>query len=252
VAAQQAELDSFDTITDLVIQGGQDVTVLTGISRHGGLAASWPEGRITAKNVVQKLLEHWGTFGCPAYAQFDNDTIFQGPHQWPDNFGRVTRCCLQLGITPVFVPPREPGFQGQVEAFNGRWQRAVWRRFHHCGLGDLQRRNRHFLMAARTRVAPRLAAAPPRRTLPPNFVPAYQRPLAGTVIFLRRTDGQGRVECLGHRWLVDRLWPHRLVRLEVDLTAGRLRLYKLRRREPTWQPLVKTVRYRVPQGKFIE
>jgi len=252
VAAQQAELDSFDTITDLVIQGGQDVTVLTGISLHGALAASWPAGKITAQTVVEKLLEHWAAFGCPAYVQFDNDTIFQGAHQWADSFGRVTRCCLQLGVTPVFVPPREPGFQAHIEAFHGRWQRAVWRRFHHRHLRDLCRRNGDFLEALRQHLAPRVAAAPPRPALPHNFVPDYQRPLAGQVIFLRRTDGQGRTECLGHRWLVDPLWPHRLVRLEVDLTTSRIRIYKLRRREPDWQPLVKTVRYRVPRTRFLE
>jgi hypothetical protein len=60
------------------------------------------------------------------------------------------------------------------------------------------------------------------------------------------------VECLGHRWLVDRHWPHRLVRIEVDLTAGQVRLYTLRRREPTAQPLVKTLRYQVPRQKFID
>jgi len=252
VAAGQAEIDSFDTITDLVIKGGQDVTVLNGISLHGGLPGSWPQAKITAKIVVEKLLEHWRRHGCPGYAKFDNDTVFQGAHQWPDSFGRVTRLCLQLGVTPVFAPPREPGFQAEVEAFNGRWERSVWRRFVHPGLRALQRRSQAFVAASLAKSASRIAAAPVRTPVPPDFVPDWQRPLQGTVIFLRRTDPEGRVECLGHRWLVDGNWPHRLVRIEVDLTAGQVTLHTLRRREPASQPLVKRLKYEAPQQHFID
>ena len=252
VAEGKAELDSFDIITDLVIKGGQDVSVLNGISLHGGLPGSWPRAKITAKIVVESILEHWREHGAPEYAKFDNDTIFQGAHQWPDSFGRVIRLCLQLGVTPVFAPPREPGFQAEIEAFNGRWQRNVWRRFTHRGLKSVGRRSAAFVLAARERSAPRIAAAPPRRQVPKGFAPNVREPLAGTVIFLRRTDPQGRVECLGHRWLVDGDWPHRLVRIEVDLTAGRVRFYTLRRREPGSQPLVKALKYRVPKHEFID
>jgi hypothetical protein len=252
VAAGRAEIDSFDTITDLVIKGGQDVTVLNGISLHGGLPGSWPQAKITAKTVVETLLQHWRRHGCPGYAKFDNDTIFQGAHQWPDSFGRVIRLCLQLGVTPVFVPPREPGFQAEVEAFNGRWERCVWRRYLHAGLRPLQRRSQAFVEACLDKSAARIAAAPARTPLPPDYAPDWRRPLQGRVIFLRRTDPQGRAECLGHRWLVDGNWPHRLVRIEVDLTVGQVSLYTLRRREPAAQPRVKTLRYRPPKRQFID
>jgi hypothetical protein len=250
VAALRAEIDSFDVITDLVIQGGQDVTVLNGMSLHGGLPGSWPDSRITAKIVVQRLLEHWREHGTAHYAKFDNDTLFQGAHQWPDSFGRVIRLCLQLGVTPVFAPPREPGFQAEVEAYNGRWQSRVWRRFRHRNLRSLQRRTRAFVQAAIEQSASRIAAAPARRAVPTDFAPDFQRPLLGTVIFLRRADSQGRIECLGHRWLADRNWPHRLVRVEVNLSAGQVRLYALRRRDPAAQPLLKTLKYAVPKHGF--
>ena len=252
VALGRAEIDSFDTITDLVIQGGQDVTVLNAMSLHGGLPGSWPRAKITAKIVVERLLEHWREQGTPTFAKFDNDTIFQGAHQWPDSFGRVIRLCLQLGVTPVFAPPREPGFQAEVEAYNGRWESRVWRRFHHRDLPALQRRSHAFVRAAIEQAASRIAAAPARRAVPVDFVPDLQQPLRGTVIFLRRADPQGRVECLGHRWLADRNWPHRLVRVEVDLTAGQVRLFALRRREPEAQPLLKTLNYKVPKHGFID
>ena len=126
VAARRVELDNFDIIEDLVIAGGGDVNVLTGISLHGGLCGAWPQRQITAKITVDSLLTHWREVGLPAYAKFDNDTVFQGAHQHPDAFGRVIRLCLSLGVTPIFAPPRETGFQADIESFNGRWQTGVW------------------------------------------------------------------------------------------------------------------------------
>lgn len=252
VAAGRAEIDSFDTVTDLVIKGGTQVTVLNAMSLHGGLAQSWPAGKITAKIVVDSLLEHWQRQGLPAYAKFDNDLIFQGAHQWPDSFGRVIRLCLQLGVSPVFAPPREQGFQAEIEAFNGRWQRLVWRRYRHANLQQLRRRSEGFIQALRTRSAARIDAAPPRRAMPKGFRFDTRRPLNGCVIFIRRTDQDGCVSCLGHRWNVDRNWVHRYTRVEVDLTAGRVSIHALRRREPTAQPLLATRKYRVPTKNFIE
>jgi hypothetical protein len=128
VARGEAELDSADIIEGLALRGGLQVEVLTVISLHGGLAASWPTLPLTASTVVEALLEHWRAVGLPTYAQFDNDAIFQGPHHRRDSIGRVTRVCLSLGVVPVFAPPREPGLQAAIEAFNGRWQVKVWAR----------------------------------------------------------------------------------------------------------------------------
>jgi transposase-like protein len=252
VASCKAEVDSVDTVTDLVIKGGTQVTVLNCISLHGGLAQSWPECKITARIVVASLLAHWRHVGLPAYAKFDNDMIFQGAHQWPDSFGRVIRLCLQLGVAPVFAPPRETGFQAEIEAFNGRWQRMVWRRYHHPNLQSLQECSASFIQALRTRSAARIDAAPPRRKFPDNFAVDPNTPLAGRVIFIRRTDQNGDVACLGHRWKADRHWVHRCTRIEVDLTRGRVSIYALRRREPRQQTLLNSFAYEVQKKPFIE
>jgi hypothetical protein len=252
VAAGRAEVDSFDIVEDLVIQGGIFVHVLNGISLHGGLSASWPRSQITAKNTVESLLEHWRTFGLPSYAKFDNDTVFQGPHQFADTFGRVTRLCLSLGVTPLFAPPAEMGFQADIESYNGRWQEKVWRRFRFTEVADVVAQSDRFVAACRRRSAARIEAAPGRRPFPQNWKLDLQAPLRGTVIFLRRTDEDGHASFLGHRYLVSSTWCHRLVRAEVDLTHGKIRIYTLRRREPSSQPLLITHRYRPPEKRFHE
>jgi putative transposase len=251
VAARQQELDCIDVVEGLVIKDGPQVEVLNGISLHGGLAASWPRGAsLTARFVVACLIEHWKAVGLPGYCQFDNDTIFQGPHAHPDTLGRVTRLCLSLGVAPVFVPPREPGFQAIIESYNGTWQAKVWARFEHADLADLEGHSSRFVAAHRRHRADRIEAAPQRRAFPEGWKLNLQARPRGRIVYIRRTDALGRVELLNRRFEVDSQWLHRLVRVEVDLDGGVVRFYRLRRREPSEQPLLKQVTYRIPDRRF--
>src|SRR5438067_1891978 len=132
-----------------------------------GGPTAWARGAgVTAPFVVERLVEHWRQFGLPAYAQFDNDTTFHGSHAHPDIVGRVSRLCLSLEVVPVFVPPRETGFQAAVEAFNGSWQARVWARFRHHDLAELRGRSQRHVAALRGHRAARIEAAPPRRPFP--------------------------------------------------------------------------------------
>jgi len=252
VVAHRAELDSFDIVEGLVIRGGINVEVLNGISLHGGLPASWPKGTITAKTVVEAMLQHWRRHGLPDYVQFDNDTVFQGAHHHPDTIGRVTRLCLSLKVIPIFTPPQETGFQAAIENFNGRWQAKVWSRFTHTSRRSLQSRSAKFITASRRRAAARIENAPARRPFPKDWKLNLQATPEGCIIFLRRTDANGQASLLGHVFPVDTTWPHRLVRAEVDLNRKRIRLYALRRRDPAYQPLLNEVHYEFPRRRFHE
>jgi putative transposase len=252
VAAERAELDDFDTIEGLAIRGGPHVTVFTGISLHGGLVAAWPQRQVSAKIVVELLLEHWREVGLPAYAQFDNDQRFTGPRQYADTVGRVSRLCLSLGVVPIFVPPNETGFQAAIEGFNGRWQAKVWSRFRHRSIPQLSRRSAKYIAAARQRSAARIEAAPPRRPFPKRWRLNLQTHPQGKIVYLRRTNDQGRVSLLGHSYTVDRHWLHRLVRAEADLDAHKIYFHALRRREPADQPLLREAPYTLPKRRFNE
>ena len=153
VAARRAELDSFDTVSGLVFAGGVAVVVLNGISLHGGLVTSWPEYSITATLAASLLVKHWSQFGLPRYAQFDNGNVFVGSNRYTDVIGRVMRTCLLLGVTPVFAPPREPGFQAAIESLNARWQAKVWHRFERVSLFELLEHSDRYIADARRRNA---------------------------------------------------------------------------------------------------
>ena len=247
LAAGRAELDQFDFVEGLVIQGGHEVEVLNVISVHGGLVGSWPDGGFTADLAVGAMLGHWRLFGLPDYAQFDNDTRFQGPHQHRDTIGRVIHLCLSLSVVPVFAPPRAHGLQNQVESYNGRWQAKVWARFHHHSLAGLQAQSAKYVAASRERSKARTDHAPARRAFPKRWRFNPQAKIeAGCIIYIRRTSDQGAVEVLGRRYEVAEHWVHRLVRCEVDIASKEIRFYGLRRREPASQPLLRQVAYELP------
>jgi hypothetical protein len=253
VAARQAELDSIDVVEGLAIKDGPYLEVLNAVSLHGGLVGSWPhEGAVTAAWVVEALSEHWRDVGLPVYAQFDNDTIFTGPHSHPDIVGRVMRLCLGLGVVPVFVPPRETGFQAMIEGYNGLWQAKVWARFTFATREEVRHQSDRFVAAVRARRWERIDTAPPRRAFPMAWQLDLQAHPRGRIIFVRRTDAVGAVRLLERSYAVDPRWTNRLVRAEFDLDAGKIRFHALRRKEPTVQPMLREIDHRLPKRKFLE
>jgi hypothetical protein len=111
VAARFKEMDQFDFVQGLTIEGGCVVEVLNVISVHGGLCQSWPDGLYTTEMALAARLEHWRKWGKPDYAQFDNDRRFHGSHRHANLIGRVIKMCLGIGVVLVFAPIREPGLQ---------------------------------------------------------------------------------------------------------------------------------------------
>lgn len=246
----RSELDYFDVVLGLVIAGGPEIEVLNGISLHGGLTGSWPTTSANTQFAKQSIIAHWKEHGLPVYAQFDNDTRFQGAHQHKDVIGTVMRLCLSLGVIPVFVPPREPGFQAGMESYNAQWQVKVWQRFQHSSLDALCTRSRQYVLAYRRRRADRIERAPARRPFPKEWELDLQAHPTGKLIYIRRTNEACAVHLLGRTFNLD-LPAHRLVRCEVALDEGCIRFYRLRRREPHMQPLIAETAYHLPRRRFI-
>jgi hypothetical protein len=196
---------------------------------------------------VQRWVERAGDRPLDEVAWADRS---DRPHQHPDVVGSVMRLCLGLGVVPVFAPPRASGFQAAIEGYNGRWQAKVWARFEHPALVALQAQSAKFVAASRQRAAVRIAAAPDRRAFPPAWRLNLRAHPRGLVICLRRATEHGAVSLLGHTFDVDPHWPYRLVRAEVDLDADVIRFYALRRREPTAQPLLRTVPDQLPRRAY--
>ena len=243
VAAGRAELDCFDFIEGLKIANGPLIDVLTAKSLHGALTDAWPMASASARDTVPCLLERWQRDGLPAYAQFDNGTVFQGAHQFAHAVGRVSRLCLQLNVVPVFAPPLEHGMQNIIESFNALWQAKVWQRYKIKRLTDLQTHSERYINAHRARTQAVAERAPPRQPMPKDFKLNLQAPLRGRMVFIRRTDDTGHIHMLGQRVAVSRTWLHRLVRCEVDFDHHYIKCFALRRRDPSEQSLLVTLPY---------
>ena len=240
VARGEADVDAFDGIEDLPIKGVGLFHVLTSKSLIGPCVHAWVHTSITSAWTVARLAEHWRKIGLPAYAQFDNDTRFQGPHNRPNVIGEVIRFCIRHGVTPVFAPPRETGFQADIEGFNALWQKKVWQRSHHASCEAAQSLSDKFCAAYSQRRAARQDRAPKRRPFPKKIVP--KKLTTGTIIFIRRTTETGTVRVLEQTYLADPKWPHRLVRVEVNIATLSLRFFRLRRKAPERQPFIKQLK----------
>ena len=240
VARGEADVDAFDGIGDLPIEGVGLFHVLTSKSLLGPCVHAWLNTSITSAWTVVRLAEHWRKIGLPAYAQFDNDTRFQGPHNRPNVIGEVIRFCLRHGVTPVFAPPRETGFQADIEGCNALWQKKVWQRSHHASAETARALSDKFCAAYTLRRAARQDRLPKRRPFPAQTADA--KLTTGTIIFIRRTSETGTVRVLEQTYLADPQWPHRLVRVEVPIATLSLRFFRLRRKAPDRQPLIKQLK----------
>jgi len=246
LAARLKEMDQFDFVEGLTIEGGCVVEVLNVISLHGGLCQSWPDGSYTTELALVAMLEHWRKWGMPEYAQFDNDRRFHGSHRHANIIGRVIKLCLGLGVVPVFAPIREHGLQNAIESYNGRWQEKVWGRFHYKSLASLQKQSAGYVEASQLRSAARREGAPERCSLPSGWTFDARKKVRGQIIYIRRTSDSGSVNVLGNQLSVDQRWSHRLVRCEVDIEGKVMRFYGLRRKAPDQQPLLREIAYQLP------
>jgi putative transposase len=241
-----AEMDEFDFVEGLVIKGGTEVEVLNVVSLHGAIVGAFPARPYDTKQALAAIIAHWRQWGLPDYAQFDNDTRWQGPHQHKDSIGRVIKLCLSLGVTPVFAVPREHGLQNAIESFNGKWQEKVWNRFEHENLKGLQKQSRRYIKAKNQRSVARRDAAPPRRAFPKDWQFDEKKKVSGRIIYIRRSNDKGEVSVLGNQFAGDEQWCHRLVRCEVDIERRKIRFYALRRSEHKKQLLLREANYKLP------
>jgi len=185
--------------------------------------------------VLGFLGECWKDLGRPEQVQFDNARELAGWGPAARHLGRVIRLCLRFGVEPVFIPEREPQFNGSVENFNGWFQPLLFdRRFTHAG--DLRRELARLQEAVNTQhVHPRLGGLTPAQyrrglrlqRLPAGFeVPTDRQPLAaGGVIFIRRVTVAGTVKILSQSLRVGKRHRGLYLRLVIDTGRGRLTAY---------------------------
>ena len=91
-----------------------------------------------AQSIANFLVAAWQKIGLPKTLQMDNALEFRGSNRYPRSFGKVVRLCLDVGVEPLFIPPREPWRNGFIENFNGQAQRLLLNHDDFADYADLQ------------------------------------------------------------------------------------------------------------------
>jgi putative transposase len=181
------------------------------------------------------LGECWKTLGLPQQVQFDNAREIAGWGYAARFLSRVIRLCLRFGIEVVFIPPREPQYNGSAENFNG-WFQPRLLQHHFRWPGDLRRElavleetvnNQHVharlggLTPAQHRRRQRLQKVPQRFVVPAEPVPLA----AGRVTFIRRVGPTGSVRLLSQKFRVGKRHRGLYLKLVLDTQRRRLTAY---------------------------
>jgi hypothetical protein len=82
--------------------------------------------------------------GMPDFLQMDNALTFRGSNRYPRSFGLVIRLCLYYGVTPVFIPIKEPWRNGVIESFNDSYDKNFYRRQWFASYSALKRQSKNF------------------------------------------------------------------------------------------------------------
>lgn len=186
---------------------------------------------------------------CRLMPNSTTTTYFRAPHHFANTVGAIS-LCLQLTVTPVFVPPFEHGMQNAIESFNALWQAKLWQRCRVGGVSELQMRSDRYIAAHRARTQSLAEVAPRRHPMPKEFEFNARAALRGQIVFIRRTNESGDVNMLGQSFHVSPTWLHRLVRCQVHFDQQEIRCFALRRRAPAAQPLLATIPYHRPDKPF--
>jgi putative transposase len=200
-AERPGDVVQVDLVGPRHLDGGARFHALNQIdvcSRHAGIEIV--EDRADQR-VIGALHALWSRFGVPRRAQFDNG----GPFTAPTGIGEVVRVLVHQGVTPVFVPPREPWRNGTIEHFNDTFDKRFFRQERFTGRAQLAERaaaferfhNTQHRYRATERRAPdetssRTARAPrPLAEIPPGW------PARGRVEFIRFIRSDHKLRLLG-------------------------------------------------------
>lgn len=81
----------------------------------------------TAEEAVKFLKELWKTNPIPDVLKIDNDSAFGANLSHEMCLGRLSYFLLNLGVIPLYVAPRCPWNNGDVEGFNSVFSKKFWK-----------------------------------------------------------------------------------------------------------------------------
>jgi hypothetical protein len=174
----------------------------------------------------------WTQVGVPAVAQFDNHANFRGGIQpaW-QYFSPIVATCLDLGVTPRFIPLREPWRNGVVEHFNDVWDKSFFRTEIFSSIEHLRIENAAFIEFHNThhRYSTHGGATPNQiwdgrltQPLSDRYRPPTRLPAQGRIEVVRYIRSNRRVDLFGKRIIVAEDHTHQYVTAIIKVRTKRV------------------------------
>lgn len=82
----------------------------------------------TTDETIRILKQIWEEYFIPDTLKVDNDSAFGTNLTYVRSIGRLTLMLLNLGINPLYIAPRSPWNNGEVEGFNNVFSKKFWNR----------------------------------------------------------------------------------------------------------------------------
>lgn len=189
-----------------------------------------------AQEIADFLVVSWVWLGLPDYLQMDNALEFRGSNRYPRSFGKVVRVALDLGLEPVFNPPREPWRNGGIEWFNGFLDRRLLQvKFEDVQAFRVETQvcqdqcNQIHRLSEHDGLTPNEIAAKNDLRFPPKDYSRHQSKNLlqdhGFVSFVRLVRKSGRITLgAGDRFMVDPKLAYQYVLARVDLEQKQVRI----------------------------
>jgi len=80
----------------------------------------------SGKEAMRVLKKVWRTHPLPEVLKMDNDSAFGANLSHPLCIGKTALWLLNLGIKPLYVAPRSPWNNGEIEGFNSVFSKKFW------------------------------------------------------------------------------------------------------------------------------
>ncbi|MBE0449198.1 MAG: transposase [Actinobacteria bacterium] len=191
---------------------------------------------IESKNdasLAHALFASWSRLGLPRYVQLDNQQALRGANRYPRSFGLVIRCCLNAGVTPIFIPISEPWRNPEIERFNDVWDKVFFRTQHFdrfdllCTEASVfeafhNENHRYSALSGKTPQEALQASGHTLNRLDTQVSLLSGAPTSGTVKLIRFIRSDGKLDIFSERFQLDKSVVYEYVTATIYVKEQRL------------------------------
>jgi len=209
-------------------------------------------------NIIGVLIRFWRNNPIPRYLQVDNGMYFIGDFKYPRRFSRFIRFCLYVGVEVVFINPKCPWMNGNIENFNGWFEAKFWAKETFTNLEDMRAKSMHFVdqyndLSAWKNKSKSLERINPTRILNKSLEMSQDKlPLTdGKVHFIRKVNNEGEISVLSEAFDVGKEFIDEYVWATICLKKQRVGVY-YRAKDQDAAVLIKKFEYELKEeAKYL-